>query len=220
MTLMEETDIYENIKWLLNNPDFAFYSIHWQLDAGFWKNDFQKRDFAEWVENNYNPNIRNLVEFWVSHMKTDGKVWRLYPMLAIMQSLLNEEENRLRCGSGYINYSIQTDGHIIPCPSMSGMKDYYLGHIRDSNPLYLKQVHVDQSCTKCEILSDCGGRCLYANITKQWNNHQYSLVCKTVKNLVETLKIALPEVKKLVENKKISLLDFNHMKYNSCEIIP
>jgi len=35
MTLMEETDIYENVKWLLNNPDHSFSSIHWQLDAGF-----------------------------------------------------------------------------------------------------------------------------------------------------------------------------------------
>ncbi len=28
MTLMKETDIYENIKWLLNNPDHSFSSIH------------------------------------------------------------------------------------------------------------------------------------------------------------------------------------------------
>jgi len=43
MTIMEETDIYENVRWLLNNPDHSFSSIHWQLDAGFWKNDFQKK---------------------------------------------------------------------------------------------------------------------------------------------------------------------------------
>ncbi|PVX26381.1 MAG: radical SAM/SPASM domain-containing protein, partial [Candidatus Bathyarchaeum sp.] len=43
MTLMEETDIYENVRWLLDNPDYPFGSVHWQLDAGFWKNDFKKR---------------------------------------------------------------------------------------------------------------------------------------------------------------------------------
>ena len=143
MTLMEQTDIYENIKWLLNNSDHSFNSIHWQLDAGFWKNDFQKRHITKWIENNYNPKIRKLVEFWVDHMEKEGKVLRLYPLLGVMQSLLTEEENRLRCGSGWSNYSIQTDGHIIPCPAMSGMKDYYLGHIKDSHPLQLKQVYVD-----------------------------------------------------------------------------
>jgi len=81
MTLMEETDIYENVRWLLNNPDHSFSSIHWQLDAGFWKNDFPKRPFAEWVKENYNPQIKKLVEFWVNTMETEGKVLRLYPFL-------------------------------------------------------------------------------------------------------------------------------------------
>jgi len=137
-----------------------------------------------------------------------------------MQSLLTGEESLLRCGSGWANYSIQTDGHIIPCPSMSGMKDYYLGHIQDSHPLQLKRVYVGQPCTRCEILRECGGRCLYANITKRWSNEAYDLVCKTVKNLVESLKASLPRVKTLIDDEKIRLSDFDHVKYNSCEIIP
>jgi uncharacterized protein len=220
MTLMEETDIHENVKWLLNNPDHSFSSIHWQLDAGFWQNDFHKRNFTEWIENNYNPQLRRLVEFWVDTMETEGKVLRLYPLLGVMQSLLLEEESLLRCGSGWANYSIQTDGHIIPCPAMNGMKDYYLGHIRDAHPLQLKQVYVGQPCTGCEILRECGGRCLYANITKRWSNTAYDLVCKTVKNLVESLKLSLPRVKNLIDKQRIGLSDFDHMKYNSCEIIP
>ena len=220
MTVMEETNICENVRWLLNNPDHIFSSIHWQLDAGFWKNDFSKRPFTEWVEENYNPQIRRLVELWIQFMETEGKVLRLYPLLGVMQSLLSEEESLLRCGSGWINYSIQTDGHIIPCPAMSGMKDYYLGHIRDSHPLHLEKVHVRHPCTRCEILRECGGRCLYANITKRWNKTAYSLVCKTVKNLVESLKSTLPRVKRLIEDERIKLSDFEHMKYNSCEIIP
>ncbi len=220
MTLMEETDIYENVTWLLNNPDYSFSSIHWQLDAGFWKNDFQKRNFAEWIENNYNPQLKRLVEFWVNTMETEGKVLRLYPLLGVMQSLLTEEEIRLRCGSGWANYSIQTDGYIIPCPVMSGMKDYYLGHIRDSHPLQLKRVYVGQPCTSCEILRECGGRCLYANITKRWSNEAYDLVCKSVKNQVESLKSYLPRVKRLIDEERIRLSDFDHMKYDSCEIIP
>ena len=220
MTLMEETDIYQNITWLLDNPDYSFSSIHWQLDAGFWQKDFHKRNFKEWIENNYNPQVRKLVEFWVTTMETEGKVLRLYPLLGVMQSFLLEEESRLRCGSGWANYSIQTDGYIIPCPAMNGMKDYYLGHIHDANPLHLKQIYVGQPCIGCEILRECGGRCLYANITKRWNNTAYELVCKTVKNLVESLKFSLPRVKNLIDKQRIGLSDFVHLKYNSCEIIP
>jgi len=220
MTVMEETDIYEQVMWLLNNPDYSFHSVHWQLDAGFWKNDFPERPFAKWVEENYNPGISGLVEFWVDFMESEGKVLRLYPFLGVMQSLLKGEESLLRCGSGWINYSIQTDGHIIPCPIMSGMKGHYLGHIWNANPLRLRKVYVENPCIKCEILNECGGRCLYANITKRWSEEQYALVCKSIKNLVESLKASLPRVKRLIKNGKIRLSDFEYVKYNSCEITP
>jgi len=220
MTLMEKTNIHKNVGWLLSNPDYSFSSIHWQLDAGFWKNDFQKGPFTEWIENNYNPQIQKLIEFWVDIMETEGKVLRLYPLLGVMQSILLGEGSLLRCGSGWANYSIQTDGHIIPCPAMGGMKDYYLGNIKSSHPLHLKQVYIGQPCTDCETLQECGGRCLYANITKRWNNEAYDLVCRTVNNHVESLKASLPRVKRLIEQEKIRLSDFDHQKYNSCEIIP
>jgi len=220
MTTMEETDIYKQIMWLLNNPDYSFPSIHWQLDAGFWKNDFPKRPFAKWVEENYNPGIRQLVKFWVDFMEREGKVLRLYPFLGVTQSLLKGEKSLLRCGSGWINYSIQTDGHIIPCPIMNGMKDYYLCHIHNAHPLKLRKVYVGHPCIKCEILHECGGRCLYANITKRWNEEAYALVCKTVKNLAESLRLILPRIERLIINGKIRLSDFEYMKYNSCEIIP
>lgn len=220
MTVMEETDIYGQVMWLLNNSDHSFSSIHWQLDAGFWKNDFQKRPFAKWVEENYNPGIRGLVKFWVDFMEREGKVLRLYPFLGVMQSLLRGERSLLRCGSGWINYSIQTDGYIIPCPIMNGMKDYYLGHIRSAHPLRLRKVYVGHPCIRCAILHECGGRCLYANITKRWSKEAYALVCKTVENLVDSLKVSLPRVKRLVNSGKIRFSDFEYMKYNSCEIIP
>ncbi len=220
MTIMEETKIYESVRWLLNNPDYSFSSVHWQLDAGFWKTDFQKRHFSEWVHEDYNPQIRRLVDFWVQYMEKKGKVLRLYPFLGIMDSFVRKENSLLRCGSGWANYSIQTDGYIIPCPIMGGMKDYYLGNIQDSIPLSLKKVYVEYPCLRCEIYCECGGRCLYANITKQWSNEAYSIVCKAVKNLVESLRAIVPRVKRLIDDERIRLSDFKHMKYNSCEIIP
>ena len=58
MTVMEDTNIEQEVNWLLSNPDFNFSSVHWQLDAGFWRNDFDNRPFKRWVEENYNPGVR------------------------------------------------------------------------------------------------------------------------------------------------------------------
>jgi len=221
MTVMEQTDIVKQISWLLKNTDFSFSSVHWQLNAGFWGNDFARRNFKKWTEESYNLGIRGLVRFWVDYMEENGVVLRLYPFLGVAQSLLYGEENSLlRCGAGWINYTIQTDGHIIPCPTMWGMKDYYLGHISTADPLKLKRVFVGEPCTKCDIYNVCGGRCLYANVTKRWNTEAYSLVCNTVKNLIHAIKEEIPRIRRLIESGKISLKDFEFMKYNGCEIIP
>jgi uncharacterized protein len=221
MTVMEKTDIYRQVTWLLDNNEFSFSSVHWQLNAGFWKNDFARRDFKEWSQESYNPGTIKLVKFWVDNMKKEGIVLKLYPLLGVAQSLLSgEEKSLLRCGGGWINYAIQTDGYIVPCPTMWGMKNYYLGHIRDANPLKLPKVFVTQPCTKCDVFNVCGGRCLYANVTKRWSPEAYSLICDTVKNLIKAVEDELPRIRKLVEKGNISLEDFEFMKYNGCEIIP
>jgi putative peptide-modifying radical SAM enzyme len=221
MTVMEQTDIYKQVRWLLENSEFPFSSIHWQLNAGFWSKDFERRDFKRWTEKSYNPGICKLVKFWVDCMEDKGIVFRLYPFLGVAQSLLlGEERSLLKCGAGWINYAIQTDGHIIPCPSMWGMKEYYLGHIKNADPLKLKKIFVGEPCTKCDIFSVCGGRCLYANVTKRWNTSAYNLVCETVRNLMDAVRAETPRIQKLIREKKIRLEDFNFMKYNGCEIIP
>jgi len=221
MTVMENTEIYEQVRWLLQNDEFSFSSVHWQLNAGFWKNDFARRDFKRWSEESYNPGIRGLVEFWVNHMEDKGVVLRLYPLLGVAQSILSgEKECLLRCGGGWINYAIQTDGQIIPCPTMWGMKDYYLGHISSAHPLKLKKVFVDQPCKSCGSLKLCGGRCLYANVMKRWGTEAYSQVCKTVQNLIDAVSEQVPRINKLIKNGRIPFRGFEYLKYNGCEIIP
>ncbi len=222
MTVMEETDIYRQVLWLLNNPEYRFFSVHWQIDAGFWRSDIPERisKFRKWIKESYNPGIRRLIRFWIEQMEKTGRVLRIYPFLAIMDSLLKGEKSLLRCGSGWANYSIQTDGHIIPCPIMNGMQDFYLGHISEANPLKLKKIYVGEPCVSCSIYHECGGRCLYANLTKRWPSEAYNLVCRTVKNLIGSLKIWLPKVKNLMSIGKISQSSFKYVKYNSCEVIP
>jgi putative peptide-modifying radical SAM enzyme len=221
MTVMEQTDIYKQVTWLLDNEEFPFSSVHWQLNAGFWKTDFDRRDFKKWSNENYNPGIRRLVKLWVDRMEKDGTVLRLYPLLGIAHSVLHgEKESLLRCGGGWVNYAIQTDGHIIACPTMWGMKDHYFGHISNADPLNLEKIFVGKPCTECDILGICGGRCLYTNITKRWSPEAYSSVCGTVRNLIDAITKEIPSITKLIEDGKVNLGNFEFMKYNGCEIIP
>ena len=222
MTVMEQTDIYNQVRWLLANDEFSFSSVHWQLNAGFWGNDYKRRNFEQWTKVNYIPGVKKLAKFWVDQMEERGVVLKLYPLLGVAYSLLHQEKNCLmRCGGGWINYAVQTDGYIIPCPTMWGMKKYYLGHIAKTDPLSLAKILVNNTpCTECNVLGVCGGRCLYANITKRWNDQTYAEVCNTVRSLIRSVEGQLPRIRKLVNNGTISLADFDYFKYNGCEIIP
>jgi uncharacterized protein len=221
MTVMEQTDIYKQVTWLVNNDEYPFSSVHWQLNAGFWANDYARRNFKRWSTESYVPGVERLARFWVDHMEEKRAVLRLYPLLGIANSLLsNEDASLLRCGGGWINYAIQTDGQIIPCPTMWGMKNYYLGHLSNAHPLKLKKLFVNEPCTECEILNVCGGRCLYANITKRWSSEAYATVCDTVRALVNAVNTEIPRINKLINDGKVSLSDFKFIKYNGCEIIP
>jgi radical SAM protein with 4Fe4S-binding SPASM domain len=139
-----------------------------------------------------------------------------------MQSLLLKESAKLRCGAGWEMFNIQTDGKITPCPVMAGMKDFYLGDIRDTDPgdLASRNVSVSQPCTDCTTYFLCGGRCLYANITKLWGEEGFELVCGTVRELVAALRNVTPAIQQLISERRVSLQDFDYPKYNSCEIIP
>ncbi|MGA2913877.1 MAG: TIGR04084 family radical SAM/SPASM domain-containing protein [Methanoregula sp.] len=219
MTVNESTDIADAVHWLSDNPDYSFFSIHWQLDANF-TNDFSHRQFAEWVRKSYNPGILSLVTDWVDHMENEGEVLRWYPFLDPVEDLLQGSRSRLRCGSGYANYSIMTDGYIAPCPVMIGMAKYYVGHIRDADPLDLAVITVKGECTECKIFGFCGGRCLYSNITKPWGEAGRQVICSTVAYLQNCLTEALPKVKDLITDGTIHSSDFSHEKFNGCEIIP
>ncbi len=219
MTVTERTDIYDAVTFLSDNDDFCFSSIHWQIDANF-ANDFHSRHFEEWVDRSYNPGITRLFRLWLDCMKADRKVLRWYPFLDPTEDLLNCRRSRLRCGAGYANYSIMTDGSIAACPVMVGMKDYYLGHIDHSDPGHLPELHVQGGCTECEILDFCGGRCLYSTITRPWTEEQNRVLCRTITHLRKCLTGGLPEVSGLIRDGVISPDSFLHTKFNGCEIIP
>jgi sulfatase maturation enzyme AslB (radical SAM superfamily) len=103
---------------------------------------------------------------------------------------------------------------------MWGIRDFYLGHISTANPLGLRKVFVGEPCISCRIFNVCGGRCLYANVTKRWSPEAYRLVCKTVENMIEAINSELPRIRGLIKAGRVKAEDFEFMKYVGCEIIP
>jgi len=69
-TNIDVSDICEQVKHLFSLG--IFDSVHWQIDAGFYKNDYNKKDFSEFVKK-YNLSVSKLLDFWISEMK-NGKV--------------------------------------------------------------------------------------------------------------------------------------------------
>ncbi|MGQ9543231.1 MAG: TIGR04084 family radical SAM/SPASM domain-containing protein [Candidatus Bathyarchaeia archaeon] len=221
MTVTLGAEVDKQVMWLLSNSDHPFKSIHWQLDALFWQNDFEKSSFEAWSGGVYIPGVRRLIEMWIERMERSGEVLKIYPLVGVMYSLLTGEVCKLRCGSGWNTFNIQTDGNITPCPVMAGMLDFYLGNIWDSNPHELADsTFVGSPCSECEVLNICGGRCLFANVTKLWGEEGFRLVCNTVKDLINTLRSIEGRVKSTIKEGKVKIGDFNYGRFNSCEIIP
>ena len=219
MTVMEPLDIFEEVKWLASNEEFSFRSIHWQLNVGFWDDLRRRTQFRTWLEESYLPGLQKLAEWWVERMEKSGEVLKLYPFLGMAKSLLEGERCWMRCGAGHSNYAIQTDGRIIPCPAMWGMKDYYLGSVETSHPGELPKVFPSGYCSSCELLSICGGRCLYATVTRKWGS-SYSLVCQTVRGLFEAILRRFPRIRRLLDEGVLKREDFEYLQYNGCEVIP
>jgi putative peptide-modifying radical SAM enzyme len=224
MCVEEPTNFFEDIMFLIGankknqNNDFVFTSVHWQLDANMW-HDYKKRNFSKWSRE-YNEGVTKLANYWVEQME-QGKVLRLYPFLGVMSSLIFGEKYSLRCGSGVGNFTILPNGKISACPIMSGIKEYYLGDIRKTNPNGLPgKLSIGEPCVSCEDFELCGGRCLYSNLYPQWPAKGVKEVCGTVKHLLREMERVAPKVQKLLNEKKINEKDLKFVKYNCAEIIP
>jgi len=207
-------DLFEQVLYLIKQ---GFDSIHWQLDVGFYKNDFNKKNFEKFVSE-YNVSIKKLIDFWIKKME-DGIVLKLYPFIGIVNSLLKNEKTKLRCGSGHSGYAITDSGKIVACPIMNCIKNFEAGNLQ-SNPIKLKKFSVGGECLVCDYLDLCGGRCLYANKALLWPKEGRKLICKTIKFYIKELKEKMPEIRKIIEKGAIKEDDFEYEKYFGPEIIP
>ncbi len=206
------TDVCEQVLHLVESG----YSVHWQLDAGFYKNDYSK-EFGKFIKM-YDNSIERLIDYWIGYME-GGKVIRLYPFLAIVESLLKGEKTKLRCGAGHSGYAITTDGKIVACPIMNCVKDFEAGSL-DSKPEELKKFEIGGECLNCSYLDLCGGRCLYSNKAELWPEEGRKAICKSIQFYIDKLKERMPEINELINSGTIKKQDFDYEKYFGPEIIP
>lgn len=212
------SDIYEQVLHIISLiGEGLFDSIHWQIDAGFYKNDYDFENFSRFVLG-YNESISNLINFWIEYMNKNKKVLMIYPFVGIFSRLIGlDKEKRLPCGSGYANYTITTSGKLSACPIMNSVEDFYCGSVDEG---IKKEINCLGICDGCDYKCVCGGRCLYSNYAKLWPEEGQKLICKTVIHLIESLKEKIPEINKLIENNIILEKDFEYEKYFGPEIIP
>ncbi|MHB1868266.1 MAG: TIGR04084 family radical SAM/SPASM domain-containing protein [Nitrososphaerales archaeon] len=221
MTVTQGTDIYENVRHLLDTGFFDH--IHWQLNfAMFWQGyEGTESTLADWIVS-YNSGISSLVRSWIEEMSR-GHIRGIVPFTGVMNSLLSGEKSRLRCGSGIDSFSVMPDGRISACPVAVDFDFSVIGSIYGNTPRSLcGQATIGEPCVSCDIFHICGGRCLLVNRSAEMlRKNGFPYICSTVRHLVKELKEVTLQVQELVENGSVSRSDFEYPELNNgCEIIP
>ncbi len=222
MTVAQGTDIYENVRHLLDTG--LFDHVHWQLSFSmFWEaGENTEPGIEEWIAE-YDSGVSSLVRWWVDEMARSNRVAGIVPFIGVMNSLLSGKKSRLRCGSGIDFFSVMPDGRISACPVAVDFDFSVIGSIFKSAPGSLCDVvGFGEPCSSCDIFEICGGRCLFVNKTQgMLRENGYTLICTTVKHLVSELQLALPQVRALIECGAVSRSEFDYPELNNgCEIIP
>lgn len=220
MAVSEQSDIYRDVRHLLELRDPLFDHVHWQLNV-VWDAENNWQDFDRWVEENYNPGITRLVEEWVSKMEA-GVVEGIVPFLPLMHTLITGTPSEMRCGSGLDTFAIHVDGKIGICPISPDWEFSIVGDIWDSSLVDLENcMRVDEPCPSCEDYGICGGRCLFANKQRLWGEDGFEKICDLSRHLFDTLRKHVPKVVELIDAGIVTLDAFDYPEYNNgCEIVP
>lgn len=136
--------------------------------------------------------------------------------------MLDNKPTQLRCSAGISAVSITTDGRYLACPVASGETWNNIGTLEKDDPRQcMGKVTIGEPCTSCSDRRWCGGRCLYANVTKNWNEDGYKIVCGTVKQILRLCEGFLDELRGLIASGDVKMewFRFPNERY-SLETIP
>lgn len=220
MAVSQQSDIYKDVRHLLDIANPRFDHVHWQLNV-VWDAEGNWTDFDGWVARSYDPGITRLVSDWLQAMKR-GTVEGIVPFLPIAYTLLTGESSGMRCGSGVDTFAIHVDGSVGVCPISPDWPFSIVGDIWSATPGSLKNaMSVDEPCPSCDHFAACGGRCLFANKERLWGDDGFQKVCGTVKHLIESVRAAMPQVRDLIQDGTITTEGLRYPEFNNgCEIIP
>ena len=231
MTVGPHSTIYEDVTHLLeliHDNKNLFDHVHWQLNVqwdtpAYSVYEYNDMNFFKWRDEIYNPGISKLVDDFIYNLREHNKILGIVPILGILWSYLsNEKFETVRCESGWNSFNVTTAGDITACPIVT--ETDIITNIKDiEKPQQLRHHEkVGEPCTSCEVLSECGGRCLYCNKTQWWDEEGLLEVCVTIKHLLKEIKTRiLPVALEKIQQEELKLEDFHYPKYNnSTEIIP
>lgn len=214
MTVAQDNpDVYTNVLSLI---EAGFTSVHWQLDVGFYKEDYDKAKIENFFKD-YNKSVSKLIEYWVVEIQK-GNVLKLYPFIGIVDSILKEEPTKIRCGAGHSGYAISTSGKVVACPIMNNIESFKAGNLK-TNPCDLKKFEMNE-CENCDTLDLCGGRCMYWRKAGLWPEEGSKMVCDSIKHYIKDIQLLMPKITDAIIAEKIKQSDFNYEKYFGPEIIP
>ncbi|KAK8816852.1 hypothetical protein WA577_002646 [Blastocystis sp. JDR] len=213
-------DIYEEVMHLINK---GFKHVHWQLDCNWDTPDNERiEEWCQWRDTSYNPGITRLADEFERELE-NGRILPIAPFTGVLYSMLiGEKVTGVRCGSGMTSFNITTGGGVSTCPIAAELDcvTYITKEGFHPKKLYNAEL-IGEPCTSCDILHECGGRCLYANQTKWWGEDGFQEVCKSIRHLMKEMHRILPAVQKSIESGKFTVEDFHYPAYNnSIEVIP
>ena len=213
MTVTEDTDIYEDVKYLLNLG--LFDHVHWQLDA-VWSDRW--RDFEGWARGSYEPGITALADLWLLEME-EGRVLGIVPFLGVLRVDLTGVPNESPpCGAGRSAVAISTDGRILACPIAVYSEWAVMGDVREGIG---EGPRIGEPCVSCPYFRYCGGRCLFAYFERYWGEMGFELLCELTKHLIDEVRSRLPRILELIELGNVRREALIYPKFNNTtEIIP
>jgi uncharacterized protein len=223
MTAQVGGRIHEAVTHLLHECAARFDAVYWQLNVLYsaerWKSDAAA--ITRWFEDVYEADLGRLLDDWLAELG-QGRLRHVVPFTSLLHTLLaGEKVASLRCGAGSHMWSIGTDGAIHPCPVLRRKPELAAGHIAESHPLELASpCALGRPCTVCDLLDVCGGRCLATNRFNAWGARGFFLVCDRIRGMVDRLRAAVPEVRRLVGEGRLRLDDLLPSPIVDYEVIP
>jgi putative peptide-modifying radical SAM enzyme len=211
MVVTDKTDIYRDVRHLLNH----FNYVHWQLNV-VWVEETFYNNFDSWIES-YKNGVTRLVEYWLQEMEK-GNLLGIVPFLGITSALMGRRLPSPPCGSGVDSFTITTDGRIVACPICAELPWNHAGDIWNG---LKRKTFLDKSKCKCRWFDVCGGRCLFFNRERLWGEDKIEKICSATIHLIEEIKKAIPKITKTFKTGDQLNYLFSYPPYNNTtEIIP